>query len=116
MPYGHRVGTHKIRTDPPIATVHINFFFSSVVCVILVRQFFHLTNHFFSSTHFDHGLSETCITDETIVNAQEFSFLAFLFELIRDEVLVIPLLLPVTVPVVSPFPDIIIENRKEVKN
>ena len=86
MPYGHRVGTNKIRTDPPIATVHINFFFSSVVCVILVRQFVHLTNHFFSATQFNHGLSESCITDETIVNAQEFSLLAFLFELIRDEV------------------------------
>ena len=79
MPYGHRVGTNKIRTDPPIATVYIDFFFSSVVCVILVRQCVHLTNQFFSATHFDHGLSESCITDETIVNAQEFSLLAFLF-------------------------------------
>ena len=43
MPYGHRVGTNKIRTDPPIAAVHIDFFFSSVVCVILVRQFVHFT-------------------------------------------------------------------------
>ena len=97
MHYGHRVGTNKIRTYPPIATVHIDFFFSSVVCVILVRQFVHLTNHFFSATHFDHGLSESCITDETIVNAQEFSLLAFLFELIRYEVLVIPFFLPVAV-------------------
>ena len=90
MPYGHRVGTNKIRTDPPIVAVHTNFFFSSVVCVILVRQFVHLTNHFFSATHFNHGLSESCITDEPIVNAQELSLLAFLLELIRDEVLVIP--------------------------
>ena len=93
MPYGHRVGHNKIRTDPPIATVHINLFFSSVVCVILVRQLVHLTNHFFSATQFNHGLSESCITDEPIVNAQEFSLLAFLFELIRDEVLVIPFFL-----------------------
>ena len=89
MPYGLRVGTHKIRTNPPIATVHIDLYFSSVVCVILVRQFVHLTNHFFSATHFDHGLLESCITDETIVNGQGISLLAFLFELIRDEVLVI---------------------------
>ena len=27
MPYRHRVGTHKIRTDPPVATIYINFFF-----------------------------------------------------------------------------------------
>ena len=64
------------------------------VCVILVRQFVHLTNHFFSATHFNHGLSESCITNEKIVNAQEFSLLAFLFELIRDEVLVIPFFFP----------------------
>ena len=32
MPYGYRVGTNKIRTDPPIVAVHTNFFFSSVVC------------------------------------------------------------------------------------
>ena len=97
MPYGHRVGTDKSRTDPPLATVHIDFFFSSVVCVILVRQFFHLTNQF------DHGLSESCITVKTIVNAQEFSLLAFLFERIRDEVLVIPFFLPVAVTVGRPF-------------
>ena len=49
------------------------------------------------------------------MNAKEFS-LAFLLELIRDEVLVIPLLLPVAVPVVSPFLDVVIKNRKEVKS
>ena len=116
MPYGHRVGTNKIRTDPPNAAVHIDFFFRSVVCVILVRQFVHLTNHFFSATHFNHGLSESCITDETIVNAQEFSLLAFLFELIRDEVLLVPFVLPVAVTVRSTFPDVVVGNRKEVKN
>ena len=71
MPYGHRVGTNKIRTDPPIATVHINFFFSSVVCVILVRQFVHLTNRFFSATQFNHALAESFITDEPVVNTQD---------------------------------------------
>ena len=116
MPYGHRVRTNKIRTYPPIATVHIDFFFSSVVCVILVRQFVHLTNHFFTATQFNDGLSESCITDETIVNAQEFSLLAFLFELIRDEVLVIPFFLPVTVTVGSTFPDVVVGIRKKVKN
>ena len=96
--------------------MYIDFFFGSVVCVILVRQFVHLANHFFSATHFDHGLSESCITDETIVNAQEISFLAFLLELIRNEVLVIPFFLPVSVTVWSTFPDVVVGNRKEVKN
>ena len=110
MPYEHRVGTNKIRTDPPIVAVHTNFFSSSVVCVILVRQFVFLTNHFFSATQFNRGLSESCITDEPIVNAQEFSLLAFLLERIRDEVLVIPRLLPVAVPVGSTFLDVVDGN------
>ena len=75
MPYGHRVGTNKIRTYPPITTENIDFFFSSNVYVVLVRQFVHLANHFFSATQFDHGLSERCITNEPIVNAQDLSFL-----------------------------------------
>ena len=50
------------------------------------------------------------------MNAQEFSLLAFLFELIRDEVLVIPFFLPVAVTVLSTFPDVVVGNRKEVKN
>ena len=45
------------------------------------------------------------------MNAQEFSLLAFLFELIRDEVLVISFFLPVSVTVRSTFPDV-----EEVEN
>ena len=97
MPYGHRVGTNKIRTDPPIVAVHTNFFCSNVVRVILVRQFVHLTTYFFSTTQFNHALSTSLITDEPVVNTQEISLLAFLLERIRDEVLVIPFFLPVAV-------------------
>ena len=50
------------------------------------------------------------------MTTQEISLLAFLLERIRDEVLVIPLLLPVAVPVGSPFLDVVIVNRKEVKS
>ena len=50
------------------------------------------------------------------MNTQEISLLAFLLERIRDEVLVIPFFLPVTVAVGSPFLDVIIGNRKEVKS
>ena len=32
MPHGHRDGTNKIRTYPPIVTIYIEFFFGSVVC------------------------------------------------------------------------------------
>ena len=64
----------------------------------------------------NHGLSESCITDEQVVNTQEFSLLAFLLERIRDEVLVIPWLLPVTVPVGSSFLDVAIRNREEIES
>ena len=39
---------------------------------------------------------------------------AFLVDRIRDELLVIPWLLPVTVPVASPFLYVAIRNRKEI--
>ena len=84
--------------------------------VILVRQFVHLTTYFFTATQFNHILAESLITDEPVVNTQEMSLLAFLLERIRDEVLVISRLFPVTVPVGSPFLDAVIGNRKEVKS
>ena len=84
--------------------------------VVFVRQFVHLTTYFFTATQFNHVLAESLITDEPVVNTQEISLLAFLFERIRDEVLVFSLLLPVAVPVGSPFLDVMIGNRKEVKS
>ena len=116
MPYGHRVGTNKIRTEPPIVSIHSNFIWSDVVRVVFVRLFVHLTTYFFAAAQVDHVFAESLIADEPVVNTQEMFLLAFLLERIRDEVLVIPLLLPVAVPVGSPFLDVIIGNRKEVKS
>ena len=116
MPYWHRVGTNKIRTDPPIVAVRTNFFFSSVVCVILVRQFVHLTDHFFSATQFQHGFSEPCITNERIVNAQELSFLTLVWSWICSVVFLITFFLSVPVTVWSTFPDVKVRDRDEVKN
>ena len=48
------------------------------------------------------------------MDTQEELLLAFLLERIRDEVLVIPWLLPITVPVGSPFLYIVIRNREEI--
>ena len=48
------------------------------------------------------------------MDTQEELLLAFLLERIRDEVLVIPWLLPVTVPVESPFLYVVIRNREEI--
>ena len=44
------------------------------------------------------------------------STLRILFELIRNEVLVIPFFVPVAVTVWSTFLDVVVGNRKEVKN
>ena len=85
MPYGHRVGTNKIRTDPPIVSIYSNFIWSDVVRVIFVRQFVHLTTYFFTAAQFNHVLAELLITDEPVVNTQEMSLLAFLRERIRDK-------------------------------
>ena len=82
--------------------------------VVFVRQFVHLTTYIFTATHVNHILAELLIADEAVVNTQEISLLAFLLERVRDEVLVIPWLLPVTVPVGSPFLDIVIGNREEI--
>ena len=62
---------------------------SVAMCVVLVRQFVHLANHFFSATQFYHGLSEPCITNEPIVNAQELSFFTLLLELNRSVIFLI---------------------------
>ena len=58
----------------------------------------------------------SCGICEPVVNTQEISLLAFLLERIRDEVLVIPFFLPVAVAVGTPFLDVVIGNRKEVKS
>ena len=82
-----------------------------MVCVIFVREFVHLTNHFFIATHLDHGFWESYIMDETIVNAREISLLAFLLELSYDEVLVLSFFFPVRVTVGSTFPDVVVVSR-----
>ena len=50
------------------------------------------------------------------MNTKEMPLLAFLLERIRGELLVIPWLLPLTVPVGSPFLDVVIRNREEIES
>ena len=116
MPYGHRVGTNCVRTDPPIVSINSNFIGNDVVRVIFVRQFVHLTKHFFTATQFNHVLAELLVTDEPVVNTQQISFLAFLLNRVRDEVLVISFFLPVAVPVGSPFLDVVVGNGEEIES
>ena len=89
-------------------------FWSDVVRVVFVRQFVHLTTCFFSATDVKHVFAELLVSDEPVVDTEEVLLLAFLLERIRDVVLVIPWLLPVTVPVGSPFLYVVIVNREEI--
>ena len=82
--------------------------------VVFVRQFVHLTTHFFSATDVKHVLAEHLVSDEPVVDSQVELLLAFLLERIRDVVLLIPWLLPVTVPVGSPFLYVVVGNREEI--
>ena len=82
--------------------------------VLFVRQFVHLATHLLSATGVKHVLAELLVTDEPVVNTQEELLLAFLLERIRDVVLVISWLLPVTVPVGSPFLYVVVGNREEI--
>ena len=116
MPYRHRVGPHKIRTYPPIATVYVEFFLCGNVGVVLVREFVHFANHFISATQFKHGLSEPCITNEPIVNVRVSSFPALFFELICSVVFSITFFLSVSVTVWSALPDVKVRNGEKVKN
>ena len=81
-----------------------------MVRVVFVRQFVHLTTHFFSATDVKHIPAEFLVADEPVVDTQVELLLAFLLERVRDEVLVIPWLLPITVPVGSPFLYVVIRN------
>ena len=82
--------------------------------VVFVRQFVRLTTCFFRATDVKFVLAEFLVADEPAVDTQEILLLAFLLERIRDVVLVIPWLLPVTVPVESSFLYVLIGSREEI--
>ena len=83
--------------------------------VVFVRQSVHLTDHFFNATQFEHSLSEPCITNEPIVNAQELSFLTLLLEFIRS-VVFFTSFLPVPVTVWQALPDVKVRDREEIQH
>ena len=82
--------------------------------VVFVRQFVHLTTYLFSATDVKHVLAELLVSDEPVVDTQVELLLAFLLERVRDLVLVISWLLPVTVSVGSTFLYVAIRNREEI--
>ena len=82
--------------------------------VVFVRQVVHLTTHFLSATGAKHSLAELFVSYEPVVDTEVVLPFALLLERIGDVVLPVSRLLPVTVPVRSPFLHVVVRNREEV--
>ena len=85
-----------------------------MVCMIFVRKVIHLATKIFGSTNFNHIPAEFVIAYKSIVDTLEVLLFALLLELMGDVVVSVFWLLPVTVPVRSPFLYIVVRNRKEI--
>ena len=114
VPDWHGIETNLVRTNPPITLKKVIFLWGQMVGMIFVRKIIHLAAKIFGSTVINHVLAELVISYKSIVDTLVVLLFAFLLERIRDEVLVIPWLLPVTVPVGSPFLYVVIRNREEI--
>ena len=82
--------------------------------MIFVRKIIHLATKIFGSTNFNHIFAEFFISYKSVVDTQEVLLLALLLELMGDVVFLVSWLLPVTVPVRSPFLYKVVRNREEV--
>ena len=116
MPYRHRVGTHKIRTYPPIATIDSNFFFGGNMTVVFTCKSVHFKDDFFRATQFDHCLSEPRVTDKSIVNVFVLFLSTPLLKLFCRVEFFATFFLPVPVTVWSALPDVEVRDREEIQH
>ena len=103
VPDWHGIGTNLVLTNPPITFVIVNFLWSQMVGIIFVRKIIHLATKIFGSTNFNHIPAEFVIAYKSIVDTLVVLLFALLLELMGDVVFSVSWLLPVTVPVRSPF-------------
>ena len=68
MPHWHRIGTHIVRSDPPITTTDFNFFLCGIVSVVFVCKPIHFKENLLRATQLNHRLSEELVTDKSIMN------------------------------------------------
>ena len=116
MPYRHRVGTHNVRTDPPITTIYINFFFCGNMTVVFACKSVHFKDDFFRATQLDHRLSEPRITDKSIVNVFIWFLSTPLLELFCRVEFFATFFLPVPVTVWPALPDVEVRDREEIQH
>ena len=81
-PCRHRIEIHHIRTDPPVATVDIDFFLFGNMTVVFACKPIHLKDDLFRATQLNHRFSEELIADESIVNVVIFLLATPLLKLI----------------------------------
>ena len=116
MPYRHRVGIHQIRTDPPITTIYINFFFCGNMTVVFACKSVHFKDDFFRATQLDHRLSEPRVTDKSIMNVFVLFLSTLLLKLFcRVEFFAI-FFLPVSMTVWPALPDVEVRDSEEIQH
>ena len=116
MPHWHRVGTYKNRTDPPIATIYINFFFCGNMTVVFACKSVHFKDDLFRATQLDHRLSEPRVTDKSIMNVFVLFLSTPLLKLLCRVEFFASFFLPVPVTVWSAFPDVKVRDREEIQH
>ena len=115
-PCRHRVGIHQIRTDPPIATIYINFFFCGNMTVVFACKSVHFKDDFFRATQLDHRLSEPRITDKSIVNVFILFLSTPLLELFCRVEFFATFFLSVPVTVWSALPNVEVRDGKQIQH
>ena len=113
VPDWQSIGTYLVWTNPPITFVIVIFLWGQMMGMIFVRKIIHLATKIFYSTNFNHSTAEFFISYESIMDALE-ELLALLLQLVGNVVFLVSWLLPVTVPVRSPFLYIVVRNGQEV--
>ena len=108
------IGTYLVRTKPPITFVIEIFLWGQMVGMIFVRKSIHLSTSIFVSTIFNHSIAELFISYKSLMDTQEASLLALLFQLVGDVVFLVSRLLTVSVSVRSSFLYDVVRNGKEV--
>ena len=116
MPCRHRVGIHQIRTDPPIATIFIIFFFCGNMTVVFACKSVHFKDDLFRVTQLDHRLSERHVTDKWIVNVFIIFLATPLLKLFCRVEFFAAFFLPVLVTVWPALPDVEIRDREEIQH
>ena len=84
------------------------------MCMVFVRKIIHLATKIFGSTNFNHIPAEFVIAYTSIVDTLVVLLFALLLELMGNVVFFVSWLLPITVPVGSPFLSVLVGNRKEI--